>query len=278
MKYKVSEKITILDFLFNNVEMSHKKIKSLLKYQNILVNNKVITKYNYLLNINDMVEIKEYKIKKHSKELDIIYEDKNIIVVNKKAGLLTIANAKEKEKTLYHMVREYIKSTNKNNNIFIIHRLDRETSGIVMFAKSEKIKNLYQNKWNDLVISRKYAAIVEGILEQKSGTLRSYLEENEKGFVYSSNKGKLAITDYIVKCENNNYSLLDINIKTGRKNQIRVQLKDIGHPLVGDKKYGNGGKEMYLCAYELKITNPLTKKIDDYKINIPSKFKQIIKY
>lgn len=278
MKYKVSEKITILDFLFNNVEMSHKKIKSLLKYQNILVNNKVITKYNYLLNINDMVEIKEYKIKKHSKELDIIYEDKNIIVVNKKAGLLTIANAKEKEKTLYHMVREYIKSTNKNNNIFIIHRLDRETSGIVMFAKSEKIKNLYQNKWNDLVISRKYAAIVEGILEQKSGTIRSYLEENEKGFVYSSNKGKLAITDYIVKCENNNHSLLDINIKTGRKNQIRVQLKDIGHPLVGDKKYGNGGKEMYLCAYELKITNPLTKKIDDYKINIPSKFKQIIKH
>lgn len=278
MKYKVSEKITILDFLFNNVEMSHKKIKSLLKYQNILVNNKVITKYNYLLNINDMVEIKEYKIKKHSKELDIIYEDKNIIVVNKKAGLLTIANAKEKEKTLYHMVREYIKSTNKNDNIFIIHRLDRETSGIVMFAKSEKIKNLYQNKWNDLVISRKYAAIVEGILEQKSGTIRSYLEENEKGFVYSSNKGKLAITDYIVKCENNNHSLLDINIKTGRKNQIRVQLKDIGHPLVGDKKYGNGGKEMYLCAYELKITNPLTKKIDDYKINIPSKFKQIIKH
>lgn len=277
MKYVVKEERELLDYLLANIPLSHKKIKSLLKYQNILVNGKTITEYNYKLRKNDVVEIKEYKTKKHSKDLDIIYEDKDIIVVNKKTGLLTIASSKEKEKTLYHMVSEYVKSVNKKNNIFIIHRLDRDTSGIVIFAKSEKIKKLYQNNWNDIVKKRKYVAIVEGILDQKEGTLRSYLEENEKGYVYTSSKGKLAITNYKVKKESNKYSLLDIDIKTGRKNQIRVQLKEIGHPILGDSKYGKPGKYMYLCAYELELIHPITKKIVHYKIDIPNKFKQIFK-
>lgn len=276
MKYIVREEDELLNFLLNNVELSHKKIKSLLKYQNILVNKKMTTKYNYQLKKNDVVEIKEFQSKKHSKDLDIIYEDKDIIVVNKPSGLLTIASSKEKEKTLYHIVREYVKNVNKNNHIFIIHRLDRDTSGIVMFAKGEKIKNLYQKNWNDIVKTRKYVAVVEGILEEKKGTLRSYLEENEDGYVYPSKTGKLAITNYIVKKENKNYSLLDIDIKTGRKNQIRVQLKEINHPIVGDKKYGNKGNKMYLCAYELSIVNPITKKLDTYKINIPSCFNKIL--
>lgn len=277
MKYIVREEAELLNFLLNSVQLSHKKIKSLLKYQNILVNKKMTTKYNYQLKKNDVVEIKEFQSKKHSKELDIIYEDKDIIVVNKTSGLLTIASSKEKEKTLYHMVREYVKNVNKNNHIFIIHRLDRDTSGIVMFAKSEKIKNLYQKKWNDIVKARKYVAVVEGILEEKKGTFKSYLEENEDGYVYPSKNGKLAITNYIVKKENKNYSLLDIDIKTGRKNQIRVQLKEINHPIVGDKKYGNKGNKMYLCAYELSLINPVTKKLDVYKINIPKKFNELIK-
>lgn len=276
MKYIVTKEDELLNFLLNNVELSHKKIKSLLKYQNILVNKKVTTKYNELLKKNDIVEIKEYQTKKHPKELDIIYEDKDIIVVNKPSGLLTISTSKEKEKTLYHMVREYLKNINKKNQIFVIHRLDRDTSGIVMFAKNEKIKNLYQNNWNDIVRTRKYQAIVEGILEHKSGTLKSYLEENEEGYVYHSKNGKLAITNYIVKKESKYYSLLDIDIKTGRKNQIRVQLKEIGHPIVGDKKYGNKKDRMYLCAYELSLQNPVTKKIDTYKVNVPRKFKELL--
>ena len=276
MKYIVTKEDELLRFLLDNVELSHKKIKSLLKYQNILLNGKVVTKYNELLKKNDIVEIKEFQTKKHPKELVIIYEDKDIIVVNKPAGLLTISTFKEKEKTLYHLVREYVKKVNKQNQIFVIHRLDRDTSGIVMFAKNEKIKNLYQNHWNDIVRTRKYQAIVEGILENKSGTLKSYLEENEEGYVYPSKNGKIAITNYIVKKESKYYSLLDIDIKTGRKNQIRVQLKEIGHPIVGDKKYGNKKDRMYLCAYELSLQNPVTKKIDTYKVNVPRKFKELL--
>lgn len=273
---KVLKEQQLLEYLLENLEMSHKKIKSLLKYQNILVNKKIITKYDYLLHPKDIVEIKEFKTKKHPQIMDIIYEDKDIIVLNKPAGLLTISTSKEKEKTLYHITREYVKSTNKNNNLYVIHRLDKDTSGIVMFAKTEKIKNLYQNNWNEIVKTRKYAGVVEGILEKKQGTLKSYLEENKDGYVYVSKKGKLAITNYIVKKENNKYSLLDIDIKTGRKNQIRVQLKEINHPIVGDKKYGNNGKNMYLCAYKLELINPITNKINKYEINIPKSFNKFI--
>lgn len=276
MKYVVSSEVELLDYLLSNIPFSHKKIKSLLKYQNILVNQKVVTKYNHILRKDDIVEIKEYKNKKHSIDLEIIYEDKHIVVVNKKAGLLTISTSKEREKTLYHMVSEYVKSINKNNNIFIIHRLDKDTSGIVIFAKNEKIKKLYQNNWNNITKSRKYIAIVEGILEKKEDTLRSYLEENEKGYVYTSSKGKLAITKYKVIKENNKYSLLDIEIKTGRKNQIRVQLKEIGNPIVGDSKYGNKGKYMYLCANELEVIDPITNKIRKYKVDIPNNFNTLM--
>ncbi len=276
MKYCVKETSELLPFLLANIELSHKKIKMLLKYQNILVNQKVITQYNFPLKKGDIVEIKEYRTKKHDKQLDIIFEDKNIIVLNKLAGLLTISSPKEKEKTLYHMVLEYVKQGNKTNKIFVIHRLDRDTSGIVMFAKNEKVKTSYQTNWNEIVKTRKYVAIVEGILEKKEATLKSYLEENEEGYVYPSKNGKLAITHYQVKKEKKNYSLLDIDIKTGRKNQIRVQLKEIGHPIVGDKKYGKKADRMYLAAYELSLINPVTHKLDMYKVNIPRKFDKFL--
>ena len=276
MKYCVKETSELLPFLLANIELSHKKIKMLLKYQNILVNQKVITQYNFLLRKGDIVEIKEYRTKKHDKQLDIVFEDKNIIVLNKPAGLLTISSPKEKEKTLYHMVLEYVKQGNKTNKIFVIHRLDRDTSGIVMFAKNEKVKTSYQTNWNEIVKTRKYAAIVEGILEKKEATLKSYLEENEEGYVYPSKNGKLSITHYQVKKEKKNYSLLDIDIKTGRKNQIRVQLKEIGHPIVGDKKYGKKADRMYLAAYELSLINPVTHKLDMYKVNIPRKFDKFL--
>ena len=276
MKYCVKETSELLPFLLANIELSHKKIKMLLKYQNILVNQKVITQYNFPLKKGDIVEIKEYRTKKHDKQLDIVFEDKNIIVLNKPAGLLTISSPKEKEKTLYHMVLEYVKQGNKTNKIFVIHRLDRDTSGIVMFAKNEKVKTSYQTNWNEIVKTRKYAAIVEGILEKKEATLKSYLEENEEGYVYPSKNGKLAITHYQVKKEKKNYSLLDIDIKTGRKNQIRVQWKEIGHPIVGDKKYGKKADRMYLAAYELSLINPVTHKLDMYKVNIPRKFDKFL--
>lgn len=203
---------------------------------------------------------------KRKKKLDIIYEDKEILVVNKPSGTLTVSTPKEKEKTLFHDVSDYVKKSNPKAKVFIIHRLDKDTSGIVMFAKNQNVKYAYQNNWDNLVFKRGYTAVVDGILEKKLGMVKSYLKETKTLLVYSSNdkkNGKLAITNYNVIKESKRYSMLDINIKTGRKNQIRVHMKDVGHPILGDKKYGNKkstANRLMLHAGELIIINPKTKK------------------
>lgn len=270
MEYIVKEKKELLNYLIEDLKIDRKRSKAILANKSILINNKIITKYNYLLNINDKILIN----KKNKTDLEIIYEDKDIIVLNKDTNLLTISTENEKEKTLYHMVSEYVKQKNKNNKIFVIHRLDKDTSGIVMFAKSLKIKELYQNNWDDLVKKRKYYAVVNGILE--SGYIETYLKEDKNHFVYSSKTGKIAKTEYKALKTNNN-TLLDINILTGRKNQIRVHMKDLNHSIIGDKKYGNvKGKRMYLHAYELDIINPVTKKLMIFKLDLPKSFKEVI--
>ena len=214
--------------------------------------------------------------------LDIIYEDKNLIVVNKPSGLLTVSTDKEKEKTLIHKVINYEKKKNKNNKVFIVHRLDKDTSGIVVFAKSIKIKNLLQNNWDSLVELRQYVAVVEGIPDAENKTLRSWLKEDKTLRVYSSKKegdGQLAITKYRVVLHNNNYSLLEVEIKTGRKNQIRVQLSENGNPIIGDKKYNsktNPIKRLGLHANKLIIINPITKQKMMFETDVPDCFVEII--
>ena len=212
------------------------------------------------------------------KKLDIIYEDKNILVINKPAGLLTISTPKEKERTLFHEVSDYVKKSNPKAKVFIIHRLDKDTSGIVIFAKSQTIKFKYQNSWDNLVQKRGYVAVVKGNLDKKKDTIKSYLKETKTFLVYSTNdqkNGKLAITDYEVMKENKYYSMLNINIKTGRKNQIRVHMNDIGHPIIGDKKYGNVKSplnRMGLHANVLVVTNPVTKKKMEFVAKTPKSF------
>lgn len=172
------------------------------------------------------------------KKLDIIYEDKEIIVVNKPPHQLTIATAKKENNTLYNEVSSYVKKQAPHNKIFIVHRLDKETSGLVIFAKNMIQKHNLQNNW--LNTKREYLAIVEGQMPKKHDILKSYLVETKTLQVYETidkNKGQLALTEYQVLKENKRYSLLKIAIKTGRRNQIRVQLSAIGHPIVGDKKY-----------------------------------------
>ena len=252
----------------------------------VLVNNKVQTRYDYLVHKTDTIEIRETKIKvsKIKNDLNIIYEDNDLIVVNKPHGLLSIATKDEKEYTLYHFVSDYLKSKNKNNKVFIVHRLDKDTSGIVIFAKNQKTKNLFQNNWDKIVRERKYYAVVNGTLDNKEGTIKNYLVENDKSFmVYSTNnkkEGKLSITDYKVLKENKDYSLLDINIKTGRKNQIRVSFKDLGNPIVGDKKYGDGKsliKRMALHQYKIELIDPRDNKKRIFKTEMPTSFKKLIK-
>ena len=208
-KYIVKENEILIEFLkktFSN--LSKNSVKSLLHNEKVFVNGNMTTKYNYELNIGDVVEIRE----KVAKNIDIIYEDKDIIVINKPSGLLTVATEKEKNKTAYHLVMEYLKKKNKNNRIFIIHRLDKDTSGIIMFAKNERAKHLYQDNWNDIVKKRCYYAVIDGKMENKEGTIKSYLKENGN-MVYSvkDRSGKIAITEYkVLKERKNNFIIPQI--------------------------------------------------------------------
>ena len=176
---------------------------------------------------------------------------------------------------------EYLKKKNKNNRIFIIHRLDKDTSGIIMFAKNERAKHLYQDNWNDIVKKRCYYAVIDGKMQNKEGTIKSYLKENGN-MVYSvkDRSGKLAITEYKVLKERKNISLLDINLKTGRKNQIRVHMKENKTPILGDLKYGEKSKlinRLALHAYKLELINPVTKKLLTFEVNMPNEFKILFK-
>ena len=215
------------------------------------------------------------------KKLDIVYEDKSILVVNKPSGLLTVSTLKEKERTLFHDVSDYVKKSNPKNKIFIINRLDKDTSGIVMFAKKQDIKYMYQNAWDKIALKRGYKAVVHGALDNKKDMIKSYLKETKTLMVYSSNKkdGKLAITSFIVEKEKGRYSLLDIDIKTGRKNQIRVHMKDINHPILGDKKYGikDNSKRLMLHCYELTLINPKTNKKMEFICKVPKEFDLLFK-
>lgn len=275
-KYIVKENEILIEFLkktFSN--LSKNSVKSLLHNEKVFVNGNMTTKYNYELNIGDVVEIRE----KVAKNIDIIYEDKDIIVINKPSGLLTVATEKEKNKTAYHLVMEYLKKKNKNNRIFIIHRLDKDTSGIIMFAKNERAKHLYQDNWNDIVKKRCYYAVIDGKMENKEGTIKSYLKENGN-MVYSvkDRSGKLAITEYKVLKERKNISLLDINLKTGRKNQIRVHMKENKTPILGDLKYGEKSKlinRLALHAYKLELINPVTKKLLIFEASMPNEIKTL---
>lgn len=211
-------------------------------------------------------------------KLDIIYEDKTMIVVNKPAHLLTIATKDEKINTLYHKVYEYEKKKNKNNKIFIVHRLDKETSGIVLFAKNEELKRRLQENWNSLATIREYYAIVEGSVKKDNDIIKEYLTEDKTLRTYKTNEknGKLAITEYECLKRSKSYSILKINIKTGRKNQIRVAMQGINHPIIGDKKYGstkNPLRRVCLHASHLSLLNPLTGETQYFVAKLPKEFK-----
>jgi len=205
------------------------------------------------------------------KKLKIIYEDKKIIVVSKESGLLTIGTSKERNKTLYNEVKEYVKKQNPKNKIFIVHRLDKDTSGVLLFAKSEEEKYKWQNSWND--VKRKYYAIVQGKMEKNKGKIELKLYETKSLDVVVNDKlGKRCVTNYEVIRTNKLYSLLLIDIETGRRNQIRASLSYIGHPIVGDKKYNsniNPIRRLALHAYSLEYKDKL------FIADIPKEFNRL---
>lgn len=277
MKYFVNGNYLLFDYLRNNIDgKSKNNIKSLLKNEVVFVNGKIVTKYNYVLCDGDVVEVNK---KKANNNINIIYEDNDIIVIDKPSKILTISNKNEKVNTLYRMVSDYLKKEHKK--VFIIHRLDFDTSGIIMFAKSQRVQKLYQDNWNDLAKIREYTAIVDGITANK-GHIESYLKQTKTLLVYSSkNKdGLFAITDYEKIGGNSKYSMLKILISTGRRNQIRCHMADIGHPILGDYRYKckiNPIDRLCLHANRLEIINPITKELMVFNSNIPKEFNSIIK-
>lgn len=280
MKLKVNKNGELLDYLYNNLDMPKKKIKQYLTHGAIFVNNVKIRQYNYPI-INGM-EIVINTDSKNKKVLpfEVLFEDDNIIVVNKPAGLLTIATAKEKEKTLYHIVSDYLKSKDRNARVFIVHRLDKETSGVLVLAKNEKIKKQLQENWNEYVSLREYVAVVHGHLKEQEKKIIQNLKETKTNLVYvtKQNDGKEAITNYKVIKESSKYSLVSINIETGRKNQIRVAFSSLGNPIVGDNKYGIRDKEnrLYLHANRLKMYYPVIKKDILFETSNPVEFRKIM--
>ena len=277
MKLIVKSEGELLDYLYNNLDMPKKRIKQYLTHGSIYVNNNKTTKYNYKLvpGMNIVIDTD----KKESLPFDILFEDDHIIVVNKPSGLLTIATEKEREKTLYHIVREYLINKNRNAKVFIVHRLDKDTSGIVVLAKDLKTKNKLQENWNEYVTLREYTGVVYGQLKNKQDRIVQNLKENKANLVYVSREGKEAITNYEVLKENDKYSLLKITIETGRKNQIRVAFSTLKHPIVGDKKYNpeeKGTNRLYLHANRLKMYYPEIRKDILFETNIPNEFKKIM--
>ena len=282
-EYKVTQECELLEFLLLTLKgQSRNSVKSLLTNPRVAVDGAPISQYNFKLYPGDIVIISKTPIhKKTRSNLPIIFENEEMIVIDKPSGLLSIASDKEKGSTAYRMVTDYVQQKDKHNRIFVVHRLDEDTSGVLMFAKNANLQEALQNNWNDIVSKRGYYAIVEGHMEQKSGTVKSYLKKNSQNMMYSSKKagdGQFAVTHYEVIQEIEGYSLLDVHIDSGRKNQIRVHLGDLGHNVIGDDKYGNPSnpiKRLGLHAYELELTHPITKKKLKFTAPVPKEFKSM---
>lgn len=280
MKLVVNKDSELLEYLYEHLDMPKKRVKQYLVHGAIYVNEDRVTQYNYPLVAGMKIMIDTNSKNSRNLPFSIIFEDDHLLVVNKPSGLLTIATEKEKERTLYHIVRDYVASKNPHGRIFIVHRLDRDTSGIVLFAKDEKTKNQLQENWNDYVSLREYTAIVCGHPKEESGQIVQYLKETKTNLVYVSPRedGKKAITNYSVLKTSDKYSMLKVTIETGRRNQIRVAFASKKMPILGDKKYGEKSKvnRLYLHANRLKIYYPVIKKDILFETSIPTEFKKMM--
>ena len=280
MKLVVNKDSELLEYLYEHLDMPKKRVKQYLVHGAVYVNEDRVTQYNYPLVAGMKIMIDTNSKNSRNLPFSIIFEDDHLLVVNKPSGLLTIATEKEKERTLYHIVRDYVVSKNPHGRIFIVHRLDRDTSGIVLFAKDEKTKNQLQENWNEYVLLREYTAIVTGHPKEESGQIVQYLKETKTNLVYVSPRedGKKAITNYSVLKTSDKYSMLKVTIETGRKNQIRVAFASKKMPILGDKKYGEKSKvnRLYLHANRLKLYYPVIKKEILFETSIPTEFKKMM--
>lgn len=281
LKFKVKEQNELMKFLIESLPKKNRNnIKSLLKNKQVLVDGAAISQFNHPLSPGQEVMITESRLSdKDMKGIKVVYEDEYLIAVEKASGILSIATNKERDKTAYNMVKNYVKSRNPLEKLFIVHRLDRETSGVMIFAKTGEIQQILQTNWQDMVLERTYVAVVEGKVEKDNDTIISYLKENSAFVTFSSDKeiegSKKAITHYTVLKRSRGFSLVEAKIETGRKNQIRVHMQTIGHSVVGDKKYGastNPLGRLGLHAKSIIFKHPKTGKVLSFQTGIPVKF------
>ncbi len=278
--YKECELLPFLEMKMSGLNRS--QIRHIIANQQVSVGGAPTTLFAYRLYPEDEVVVSYDRIARHNRyNLPIIYEDEDIIAIDKPSGLLSVATEREKGRTAYRMVSDYITTKDHNARIFVVHRLDEDTSGVLIFAKNFETREALQNNWQKIVTKRGYYAVVEGEDIPESGHLVDYLAMDNFNLMYvtkNKSKGKLAITDYKLMATAKGLALLDVNISSGRKNQIRVQLGNIGHYVIGDDKYGepsNPLKRLGLHAYQLTFVNPLNKKQYDLKTEIPESFKRL---
>jgi len=276
----VEESTELLKYLYEVMaNRSRNSVKAILNRGQVIVNGTVTTQFNDPLAPGDRVQI-HTRVATESVTMTgvtIIHEDEDLIVIEKEAGLLSIASNDEKHLTAYRQLTNYVRNVRPENRIFVVHRLDRDTSGIMIFAKNKEAQQTLQNSWQESVPERAYVALVEGTVKE-DGTVISWLTENKTFMVYSSpreNDGQKAITHYKVLQSNRNFSLLQVNLETGRKNQIRVHMKDIDHPVVGDKKYGsrnNSLGRLGLHANAIAFIHPTSGEKMRFELKVPAVF------
>ncbi len=279
--FSIQAPAELLPFVTKNLpEIKRTRLKQMLAHNQIAVNGTPVRQFNHPVQPGDTVSVnftREFQVF-YNRRLKIVYEDDDILVVNKGYGLLSMGNDKVKDGTAYSILKDYLKRKDPRNKIFIIHRLDRDTSGLMMFAKNEKAKEAMQHNWNNMVLNRKYVTVVEGDVEEPQGVVRSYLGETSQFEVFSTDdpsQGKLAVTRWTRLKEGSEYSLLEVELDTGRKNQIRVHMKDIGHPISGDRKYGAEASPIHrlaLHARTLRFIHPVTRREMLFETPVPSSF------
>ena len=294
--FRVEAHGELMSFLLSKLGgMTRTSVKQLLSQRRVTVNAGIQTRHDTPVKPGDMVQINQGRgnVELRHPKLRVIYEDNALIVVEKKNGLLTVPyNPKSSEMTAYSILKDYVRKQSNRNTVHVVHRLDRETSGVLVFAKSAELQEYMRTYWKQLVTRRTYVALVEGHLETKEGTITSWLtEDNQTAMVYSSDKdngGQKAITNYkVLKAttigegdQEMNISLVELNLETGRTNQIRVHMQSIGHPIIGDRKYGHGNEyspidRLCLHARTLEFIHPMTEKKARFEAPLPKEFKVV---
>lgn len=283
-KYYICEKdIPLLEYLLATLPGSRNKIKDTLQGRGIKVNGKTVTQYDYPLNAGDKIGVSTSKRNDtfKSRYVSIVYEDQYLVVVEKKPGILSMA-AGHSSLNVKSVLDDYFQRTRQKCRAHVVHRLDRDTSGLMIYAKDIETEQILEHEWHQIVYDRRYVALVSGEMEEQTGTVANWLKDNKAYVTYSSpvdNGGKYAVTHFYVLARSPYHSLVEYKLETGRKNQIRVHSADMGHPVCGDVKYGNGDSPLHrLClhAYVLCFYHPVTRRPMEFSTPIPAQFKGVI--